>query len=98
MRIYTLTVFDIRTGRVKRAESYEYSGRVDQCGGGKSANVPKAPAAPKTAKDPAIASQEAVDAQKQKQKKFMGLASTIVTSGTGLSDKAQVGQKTLLGR
>ena len=97
MRVYTMTIFDIRTGRMKSAESFEYSGRVDQCGG-KSAKVPDAPAAPKTAKDPAVVSQEAVDAQKKRQQKYMGLAGTVMTGGMGLADKAVVGQKTLLGR
>ena len=87
MRVYTMTVFDIRTGRIKYAESFEYAGHVDQCGGSKNPNVPKPPAAPKAAKDPAIVSQEAVDAQKKRQQKYMGLA-----------EKAVVGQKTLLGR
>jgi hypothetical protein len=92
-----MTVFDIRTGRIKYAESFDYAGHVDQCGG-KSPNVPKPPAAPKAAKDPAIVSQEAVDAQKKRQQKYMGLAGTIMTGGMGLADKAVVGQKTLLGR
>jgi hypothetical protein len=99
MKIYERIVLDW-DGNVLEEQSFEYEGPVDECKGGGKGSIPKAPPpAPKpaVAKGLTAATTNAVDAQDEKRKKYLGQQGTILTSALGAQQGQQQG-KTLLGQ
>ena len=93
MKVYRKIIINMATGKIIKADSYEYSGPVCELKGGRQYVPPLPP--PVKEEDPRVAQER--ERMRIKLKNMKGRRSTMLTGGMGVEEDPLLAKSTLLG-